>query len=124
MKRVFSILLVLAMIFVLAACSSKSEPVDYTGTSDVIRIDAGDSSASEEEMQDLRDLGFDAVMSFASDGTGLMSIGGQESDFTYDAETGVIHLNGADSKMEFNEEGQLIVTDGSGTMYLEKRSGE
>ncbi|MBP5224271.1 MAG: hypothetical protein J6Z38_01635 [Lachnospiraceae bacterium] len=124
MKRVLSILLVLAMIFVLAACSSKSEPIDYTGTYDVVKIEAGDSSASEEDMQALRDLGFDAVMSFASDGTGLMSIGGQESDFTYDAETGIIHLNGADSKMEFNADGQLLVTDGGGTMYLEKRSGE
>ena len=46
MKRVLSILLVLAMIFVLAACSSKSEPIDYTGTYDVVKIEAGDSSAS------------------------------------------------------------------------------
>ena len=124
MKRVLSILLVLAMIFVLTACGSKSEPVDYTGTYDVIKIDAGESSASEEDMQTLRDLGFEAVMSFASDGTGRMSIAGQESDFTYDADTGIIHLNGADSKMEFNEEGQLLVTDDGGTMYLEKRADE
>ena len=124
MKRVLSILLVLAMIFVLAACSSKSEPIDYTGTYDVVKIDAGDASATEEDMQELRDLGFEAVMSFASDGTGLMSIAGQESDFTYDAEAGTIHLNGADSKMEFNADGQLLVTDDAGTMYLEKRTDE
>ena len=123
MKKVLSILLAMAMIFALAACA-KSEPVDYTGTYDVVRIDAGDASASEEDMQALRDLGYEAVMSFASDGTGLMSIAGQENDFTYDAKTGMIHMNGADSKMEFNDAGQLIVNDGGGTMYLEKRTDE
>ena len=75
-------------------------------------------------MQTLRDLGFEAIMSFASDGTGLMSIAGQESDFTYEADTGIIHLNGVDSKMEFNEEGQLLVTDDGGTMHLKKRTDE
>ena len=123
MKKVLSVMLALAMILALAACA-KSEPIDYTGTYDVIKIEAGEQSASEEDMQSLRDLGFEAVMSFASDGTGLMSIAGQESDFTYDAAANTINMNGAASKMEFNEEGQLLVFDGGGTMYLEKRADE
>ncbi|MBP5750260.1 MAG: hypothetical protein J6X24_05690 [Firmicutes bacterium] len=124
MKRVLSILLALAMIFVLAACGAKSEPVDYTGTYDIIKIEAGEMSATEEDLQMLRDLGFEAVMSFASDGTGLMSVAGQENDFTYDASTGIIHMEGGDSKLEFNEAGQLTVSDDGGTMYLEKRAEE
>ena len=123
MKKVLSVMLALAMILALAACA-KSEPIDYTGTYDVVKIEAGEQSASEEDMQSLRDLGFEAVMSFASDGTGLMSIAGQESDFTYDAAANTINMNGAASKMEFNEEGQLLVFDGGGTMYLEKRADE
>ena len=125
MKKAFSIFLALAMIFALAACTKESaEPVDYTGTYDIIKIEAGEMSASEEDLQTLRDLGYEAVMSFASDGTGLMSVAGQENDFTYDAEKATINMGGADSKMEFNEEGQLVVYDDGGTMYLEKRTEE
>ena len=125
MKKAFSIFLALAMIFALAACTKEAaEPVDYTGTYDIIKIEAGKMSASEEDLQALRDLGYEAVMSFASDGTGLMSVAGQENDFTYDAENATINMGGADSKMEFNEEGQLVVYDDGGTMYLEKRAEE
>ena len=125
MKKAFSIFLALAVIFALAACTKESaEPVDYTGTYDIIKIEAGEMSASEEDLQALRDLGYEAVMSFASDGTGLMSVAGQENDFTYDAENATINMGGADSKMEFNEEGQLVVYDDGGTMDLEKRTEE
>ena len=125
MKKAFSIFLAIAMIFALAACTKEAaEPVDYTGTYDIIKIEAGEMSASEEDLQTLRDLGYEAVMSFASDGTGLMSVAGQENDFTYDAENATINMGGADSKMEFNEEGQLLISDGGGTMYLEKRTEE
>ena len=125
MKKAFSIFLAIAMIFALAACTKESaEPVDYTGTYDIIKIEAGEMSASEEDLQTLRDLGYEAVMSFASDGTGLMSVAGQENDFTFDAENATINMGGADSKMEFNEEGQLVVYDDGGTMYLEKRTEE
>lgn len=125
MKKTISILLILAMILLLAACSKPAEePVDYTGTYDVIRIDAGDNSVSEEELQSLRDLGYESVLSFASDGTGLMSIAGQEADFTYDAATGTITVNGLDSQMAFNEDGQLVITEEGGQMILEKRAEE
>ena len=126
MKRFLSLALALILIFALAACGKEAapEPVDYTGTYDVIKIDAGEASADEETMQQLRDLGYEAIMSFAADGTGLMSIAGEENDFTYDAEAGTINMNGADSKMEFNEAGQLLISDGGGTMYLEKRTEE
>ncbi len=124
MKKYISILLILALTLALTACSSKSEPVDYTGTYDVVRIDAGEMTASEEDLQALRDLGYEAVMSFADDGTGLMSIAGQENDFTYDAATGKIDVDGAVSMMKFNEDGQLLVFDDQGTMYLEKRTEE
>ena len=124
MKKYISILLILALTLALTACSSKPEPVDYTGTYDVVRIDAGEMTASEEDLQALRDLGYEAVMSFADDGTGLMSIAGQENDFTYDAATGKIDVDGAVSMMKFNEDGQLLVFDDQGTMYLEKRTEE
>ena len=128
MKKAISIFLALAMIFALAACTKEAaapvDSVDYTGTYDIIKIEAGEMSASEEDLQTLRDLGYEAVMSFASDGTGLMSVAGQENDFTYDAENATINMGGADSKMEFNEEGQLVVYDDGGTMYLEKRAEE
>ncbi len=124
MKKYISILLILALTLALTACSSKSEPVDYTGTYDVVRIDAGEMTASEEDLQALRDLGYEAVMSFADDGTGLMSIAGQENDFTYDAATGKIDVDGAISLLKFNEDGQLLVYDDQGTMYLEKRTEE
>ena len=126
MKRFLSLALALILIFALAACTKEaaSEPVDYTGTYDIVKIDAGEASADEEAMQQLRDLGYEAILSFAADGTGLMSIAGEENDFTYDAEAGTINMNGADSKMEFNEEGQLLISDGGGTMYLEKRTEE
>lgn len=125
MKKIFSIFLALAMILALAACTKEAaEPVDYTGTYDIIKIEAGEMSASEEDLQALQDLGYEAVMSFASDGTGLMSVAGQENDFTYDAENATINMGGADSKMEFNEEGQLVIYDDGGTMYLEKRTQE
>ena len=81
-------------------------------------------SATEEDLQMLRDLGFEAVMTFASDGTGLMSVAGQENEFTYDAAGSTINMGGADSRMAFNEEGQLVITDDGGTMYLEKRAEE
>ena len=126
MKRFLSLSLALILIFALAACGKEAapEPVDYTGTYDIVKIDAGEASADEEAMQQLRDLGYEAILSFAADGTGLMSIAGEENDFTYDAEAGTINMNGADSKMEFNEEGQLLISDGGGTMYLEKRTEE
>ena len=126
MKRFLSLALALILIFALAACGKEAapEPVDYTGTYDIVNIDAGEASADEEAMQQLRDLGYEAILSFAADGTGLMSIAGEENDFTYDAEAGTINMNGADSKMEFNEEGQLLISDGGGTMYLEKRTEE
>ena len=125
MKRFLSLALALILILTLAACAKETaEPVDYTGTYDIVKIDAGDASADEEAMQQLRDLGYEAILSFAADGTGLMSIAGEENDFTYDAEAGTINMNGADSKMEFNEDGQLLISDGGGTMYLEKRTEE
>ena len=126
MKRVLSLALALILIFALAACGKEAapEPVDYTGTYDIVKIDAGEASADAEAMQQLRDLGYEAILSFAADGTGLMSIAGEENDFTYDAEAGTINMNGADSKMEFNEAGQLLISDGGGTMYLEKRTEE
>ena len=126
MKRFLSLSLALILIFALAACGKEAapEPVDYTGTYDIVKIDAGEASADEEAMQQLRDLGYEAILSFAADGTGLMSIAGEENDFTYDAEAGTINMNGADSKMEFNEAGQLLISDGGGTMYLEKRTEE
>ena len=126
MKRFLSLALALILIFALAACGKEAAPesVDYTGTYDIVKIDAGEASADEEAMQQLRDLGYEAILSFAADGTGLMSIAGEENDFTYDAEAGTINMNGADSKMEFNEAGQLLISDGGGTMYLEKRTEE
>ena len=126
MKRFLSLALALILIFALASCGKEAapEPVDYTGTYDIVKIDAGEASADEEAMQQLRDLGYEAILSFAADGTGLMSIAGEENDFTYDAEAGTINMNGADSKMEFNEAGQLLISDGGGTMYLEKRTEE
>lgn len=126
MKKLVSIALVLILVFTLAACTKEAapEPVDYTGTYDIVKIDAGEASADEEAMQQLRDLGYEAILSFAADGTGLMSIAGEENDFTYDAEAGTINMNGADSKMEFNEAGQLLISDDGGTMYLEKRTEE
>lgn len=126
MKKLVSIALALILVFALAACGKEAapEPVDYTGTYDIVKIDAGEASADEEAMQQLRDLGYEAILSFAADGTGLMSIAGEENDFTYDAEAGTINMNGADSKMEFNEAGQLLISDGGGTMYLEKRTEE
>ena len=126
MKRFLSLSLALILIFALAACGKEAapEPVDYTGTYDIVKIDAGEAAADEEAMQQLRDLGYEAILSFAADGTGLMSIAGEENDFTYDAEAGTINMNGADSKMEFNEAGQLLISDGGGTMYLEKRTEE
>ena len=126
MKRFVSIVLALALVFALAACTKEAapEPMDYTGTYDVIKIEAGEASADEAALQQLRDLGYEAILSFAEDGTGLMSIAGEENDFTYDAEAGTINMNGADSKMEFNEEGQLLISDDGGTMYLEKRTEE
>lgn len=126
MKKLVSIALALILVLALAACGKEaaSEPVDYTGTYDIVKIDAGEASADEEAMQQLRDLGYEAILSFAADGTGLMSIAGEENDFTYDAEAGTINMNGADSKMEFNEDGQLLISDGGGTMYLEKRTEE
>ena len=128
MKKAISIFLAFAMIFALAACTKEAaapvDPVDYTGTYDIIKIDAGEMSASEDDLKTLRDLGFEAVMMFASDGTGLMSVAGKENDFTYDIEKAIINMGGADSQMEFNEEGQLVVFDDGGTMYLEKRAEE
>ena len=126
MKRFLSLALALILIFTLAACTKEAapEPVDYTGTYDVIKIDAGEASADEETMQQLRDLGYEAIMSFAADGTGLMSIAGEENDFTYDAATGMIDMGGSKSIMKFNDDGQLVVGDGGGTMYLEKRTEE
>ena len=126
MKRFLSLALALILIFALAACGKEAapEPVDYTGTYDVIKIDAGEASADEEAMQQLRDLGYEAILSFAADGTGLMSIAGEENDFTYDAATGMIDMGGSKSIMKFNDDGQLVVGDGGGTMYLEKRTEE
>ena len=126
MKRFLSLALALILIFALAACGKEAapEPVDYTGTYDIVKIDAGEASADEEAMQQLRDLGYEAILGVAADGTGRMSIAGEENDFTYDAEAGTINMNGADSKMEFNEAGQLLISDGGGTMYLEKRTEE
>ena len=125
MKKVICIVLVLCLVLAMTACSSKSsEPVDYTGTYDIVKIEAGDASADEAAMQQLRDMGYEAIMSFASDGTGLMSIAGEENDFTYDAATGMIDMGGSKSIMKFNDDGQLVVGDGGGTMYLEKRTEE
>ena len=129
MKRFLSLVLALILIFTLAACTKEAapEPVDYTGTYDIVKIDAGEASADEEAMQQLRDLGYEAILSFAADGTGLMSIAGEENDFTYDAEAGTINNFLEEEivdKMEFNEEGQLLISDGGGTMYLEKRTEE
>ena len=51
MKKIFSIFLALAMILALAACTKEAaEPVDYTGTYDIIKIEAGEMSASEEDL--------------------------------------------------------------------------
>jgi hypothetical protein len=125
MKKTISILLILVMVLLLAACSKPAEEkIDYTGTYDVVLIEAGDQSVSAEELQNLRELGYEAIMSFADDGTGLMSIGGEENDFTYDAEAGTITMNGLESKMEFNEAGQLVILEDGASMTLEKRAEE
>ena len=123
MKRLVSVLLILALVIALAACS-KPAPVDYSGTYDIIKIEAAEASATEEDMNALRELGLEAVVSFAEDGTGLMSIADQDSEFTYDAEKGTLILGGVESKMEFGEDGMLIITDDSGVMYLQKRADE
>ena len=125
MKKFVSIALALVLILSLAACTKESAPdVDYTGTYDVVKIDAGEASVDEETMQQMRDLGHEAILSFAADGTGLMSLMGEESDFTYDKQAGTIKMEGEDYKMEFNEEGQLMISDDEATMYLEKRTEE
>lgn len=124
MKKFLSIVLALALVLALAACSKQDETVDYTGTYDVIKIEAGEASVSEEAMQQLRDGGYEAVLSFAADGTGLMSIAEEETDFTYDAAAATLNMNGVDSKMEFNADGQLVISDDSGAMYLQKRTNE
>ena len=127
MKKVLCIALALALILAMAACTKQveaAEPVDYSGTYDIIKIDAGEASASEEDMQTLRELGYEAIMSFADDGTGMMSIANQESDFTYDAEAGTVNMNGGEATMAFDEDGLLVITDEDGAMYLEKRAAE
>lgn len=128
MKKLICILLALALAFVLAACTAKDDPgeaeepaVSFAGVYDIVSIDAGDASASEEDLQTLRQRGLDAYLSLSEDGTGLMSIAGAEQAFTYDPETGVIHMDGVDSVMEPGEDGLLTVTDQEGSMTLRKR---
>ena len=60
----------------------------------------------------------------ATDAGVTLTVNGDPAEAIYDAEAGTINMNGADSKMEFNEEGQLLISDGGGTMYLEKRTEE
>ena len=125
MKRFISIALAVVLVFALAACSggSKAEPVDFTGTYDIIRIEAGEESISEEDIALLNDLGYEAILSFADDGTGLMSIAGEETEFTYDNEASTITIYGTTSDLYFNEEGQLVVEDGEASaMYMVKRA--
>ena len=121
MKKFVSIALALILIFALAACAKEeaAEPVDYTGTYDIVKIDAGEASADEEAMQQLKDLGYEAILSFAADGTGLMSIAGEENDFTYDDESGIITMNDQTSQMTLLSDGSLVIVDPAGTMYLE-----
>lgn len=128
MKKLICILLALALAFVLAACTAKDDPgdaeepaVSFAGVYDIVRIDAGEASVSEDELQMLRQRGDEAYLSLSEDGTGLMCIAGDEQEFTYDPETGVIHMDGVDSVMDFGEDGLPIVTDQNGSMTLRKR---
>jgi hypothetical protein len=115
-------MLALAMILVLAACSAKDETVDYAGTYDIVRIEGAETAVSEEDMQELRGQGYEAMMDFADGGTGLMRIDGDEMDFTYDAGAGTVSLNGVVSTMAFGEDGLLVITEGDSRMYLKKRT--
>ena len=108
-----------------------AEPLDpyaegyvYTGIYDIIRIDAGDKSASETEMQQLRDRGYDAYMSFGEGGTGLMRIAERDRAFTYDIGSGEAYVDGIKVSLTFQENGLLAATDTGGTMYLLKRPEE
>ena len=136
MKRIVSIALILALVFAFTACSKEEpaeldpqpeqmeEPVDYTGIYDVIKIEAGEASASEEDLQMLRNSGYELYMRFESDGTGVVCIAHNETPFTYDFEKGVITVSGVESGMEFDENGYLVVLDDGGAMYLKKRIEE
>ncbi len=104
----------------LTATPAEDTPVTYE-VYDIYSIDAGEHSVSEAEMVRLRALGYEANMTFGSDGSGMMFVAHQSSTFTYDASAMMADIDGSKVILDFRDDGMLLVIDGNDTIYLRKR---
>ena len=105
----------------LLAVNPEADPSEYAGIYDIYKIDAAENAVSEVDMRKLRQSGYECYMFFAEDGTGVMQIATESNEFTYDYADGVAYVGNSKVLLHFLEDGELVVVDGSDTMYLRKR---
>ena len=116
MKKILRALLALSLVFCLFSCKAKNP--DISGNYQLLKIDAGDSSVSEDDMKTLRDMGMDILLTVEKDGTAKLDVFGEITNMTFDFEKMTFSADGS-SNMDFKYENkQLILTDSSGSMYF------
>jgi hypothetical protein len=114
MKKTIKILLAILIVFSLFGCGKKP---DISGEYRLVKIDAGDSSATEEDIKSLQDLGMEVTLSVSKDGTAKLDVFGEVVDLTYDLEKMTLS-DGTNTYTFEYDKSQFRLTDASGTMYF------
>lgn len=115
MKRLLSILLCLSLV----SCTGKSDIPDYSGRYELVRIESANDPISEEEMKEMRELGYDVTLEIYKDGTCTLDSFGKVLSMTYDARK--MTMSSGDESSQFRyEDGLLFIEESDQTLVFSK----
>ena len=123
MKKLSKVLSLFLVLLCLCACSS-GKKVDLTGDWQLLRIESENDPFSEEDMENLRNLGLNIVLSLKEDGTGTFDMYSDVSDVTYDARQMKLSMQGSTLDMRYENDLLILSEEGITTLLVFERVTE
>ena len=118
MKKLLRVLCVVLLVLSMAGCKKK---LDLSGTYQLNRLDSDEDSVTAEDMETLRSLGMDVLLTLEKDGTGVLDVFGEKQSLTYDIDKMTVTVGGESVEMKYAN-GELSLIDPSGTMVFVPKS--
>ncbi|MBR3153156.1 MAG: hypothetical protein IKF52_06135 [Clostridia bacterium] len=98
--------------------SSKNDLKEVVGKYDLIEMSEGDETYTESDLETLKTMGLSITMELKDDGTGVMTMYGEDEEFEYDEKN--ITVNGVKTEYKYKD-GKLTVEEDDTKMVFEKK---
>ena len=105
--------LLMSMLVVLTGCGEK-----VAGKYELIEMSSKSETFGKDQIEELKNLGFTYTLELREDGTGVMTIAGENTEFKYDDKN--IIVEGVSTPYTF-ENNKLTVSENDEKMVFEKK---